>query len=49
MKGNVWERPQARENGNKQVAVGFKFASDWLRGWRGFSILKTQCSGAKQY
>ena len=28
---------KARENASDQVAIGFTFASDWLRGWREFS------------
>ena len=28
---------KARENANFQVAIGFSFASDWLRGWCEFS------------
>ena len=33
------EKPEfleARENAGDQVAVGFRFASDWLKGWSGF-------------
>ena len=32
---------------NDQVAIGFSFASDWLRGWHEFSRPITECSKAK--
>ena len=40
-------RPQARENASDQVAIGFSFASDWLRGWCEFSRPITERSKAK--
>ena len=33
----VINRPQAQENASDQVAIGFTFACDWLRGLREFS------------
>ena len=27
---------EARENANDQVALNFRYESDWLRGWRKF-------------
>ena len=33
---NTRDRRQAQENACDQVAIGFGFASDWLRGWREF-------------
>ena len=35
------------ENSSDQVAIGFGFASDWLRGWREFCRPITQRSKAK--
>ena len=39
---------QARENASDQVAIGFSFASDWLKRWREFSRLITERREAKQ-
>ena len=47
LKVNTCNRPQARENSNVQVANGFSFASDWLRGWREFSRPITERSKVK--
>ena len=44
------EKPEfleARENAGDQVAVGFRFASDWLKGWSGFFRRITRCSRTK--
>ena len=30
-KMHIYKRPQARENASDQVAIGFSFASDWLK------------------
>ena len=40
-------RSQARENASDQVAIGFSFASDWLRGRREFSRPITERSKEK--
>ena len=37
---------KARENASDQVAIGFTFASDWLRGWREFARPITERSKA---
>ena len=47
LKVNTSNRPEARENASDQVATGFSFASDWLRGWREFSRPITGRSKAK--
>ena len=39
---------KARENAGNQVAIGFSFASDWLRKWREFSELITKRNKAKK-
>ena len=44
---NTRNRSQAREIASDQVAIGFTFASDWLRGWREFSRPITERSKAK--
>ena len=44
---NACNQPQARENARDQIAIGFSFASDWLRGWREFSRPITKHSKAK--
>ena len=36
LKANTRNQRQARENACDQVAIGFGFASDWLRRWREF-------------
>ena len=40
-------RPQAQENASDQFAIGFSFASDWLRRWRDFPRPITERSKAK--
>ena len=40
---------KARENAGNQVAIGFSFASDWLRKWREFSELITKRNKAKKF
>ena len=47
LKVNTRNRPQARESASDQAAIGFSFASDWLRGWREFSRPITERSKAK--
>ena len=37
LEANTRDRRQARENACDQVAIGFGFASDWLRRWREFN------------
>ena len=44
---STFNRPEARQNASDQVAIGFSFESDWLRGWREFSRLITERSEAK--
>ena len=44
---NTHELAQARENASGQVAIGFSFAFDWLRGWREFSGPIAERSKAK--
>ena len=34
LKVNTRDRRKARENACDQVAIGFAFASDWLKRWR---------------
>ena len=38
---------KARENASDQVAIGFSFASDWLKKWREISRPTTELSNAK--
>lgn len=38
---------EARENANNKVAIVLSFASDWLRGWREFSLPITKRSWGK--
>ena len=47
LKVNTCNRPEARENTSDQVAIGFSFACDWLRGWREFYRPITERSEAK--
>ena len=47
LKVRTCNRSEARENASDQVAIGFSFASDCLRGWRGFSKPITERSKAK--
>ena len=44
---NTCKRPQARGKASDQVAIGFSFASDWLKGWREFSRPITERSETK--
>ena len=39
LKANTRNQRQARENACDQVAIGFRFASDWLRSWREYSVI----------
>ena len=47
LKANTSKRRQARENASDQVAIGFSFASDWLKKWREISKPITECSTPK--
>ena len=47
LKVRVTKPPKARESAGDQVAVGFSFASYWLRGWCNFSGLITKRSKEK--
>ena len=38
-----------RENASEQVAIGFSFASDWLRKWREFSRPITESITIRDY
>ena len=44
---NTCNLPEVRENASDQVAIGFSFVSDWLRGWREFSKPIIERSEAK--
>ena len=48
LKVNTHNRSQGRENASDQVAIGFSFTSDWLRGWHKLFRPITECSKAKQ-
>ena len=47
LKANTSKRREARENASDQVAIGFSFASDWLKKWREISRPITELSNAK--
>ena len=47
LKTNTCNLRQARENACEQVAIGFRFTSDWLGKWREFLKPITQRSNAK--
>ena len=44
---NTSKRRKALENARNQVAIGFSFASDWLKKWREISKPITERSKAK--
>ena len=47
LEANTSKRRQARENASDQVAIGFSFASDWLKKWPEISRPITERSVAK--
>ena len=42
LEANTHNRRLARENACDQVAICFRFASDWLRKWRDFILNQSQ-------